>query len=233
MTGAALQLLGHGVDVAETALQRMIVEDRGRAGGIVGEVDGFASAVDRMCRGHADDDALLDRDQGAGAEMLPDLGHRLQEIGAGGTQIDFRLCKACLHHRIVSDRAFVATRYLALGEFEEAVERPAGDAAGYPRKTHLIAGAVAHAIEGAVLAALAIELARDRVIRSHEEVIQRELIAGGAAQAHRVPDVGPLDVLAAHQHGALLLLAAGLAPRRSVRRIDRAMRTDPGRMPPA
>src|SRR2546430_13060119 len=85
MTGAALQLLGHGMDVAETALQRMVVEDRGRAGGIVGEVDGFASAVDRMCRGHADDDALFDRDQGAGAEMLPDLGHRLQEIGAGGT----------------------------------------------------------------------------------------------------------------------------------------------------
>ena len=48
MAEPALQLLGHGVDVAEAALQRMVLEDRGGAGGIVGEVDRLACLVDGM-----------------------------------------------------------------------------------------------------------------------------------------------------------------------------------------
>ena len=56
----ALQLLGHGVDVAEAALQRMVLEDRGGAGGVVGEVDGLACLVDGVGRGTADDDAEAD-----------------------------------------------------------------------------------------------------------------------------------------------------------------------------
>ncbi len=48
----ALQLLGHGVDVAEAALQRMVLEDRGGARGIVGEVDRLARLVDGVGRGH-------------------------------------------------------------------------------------------------------------------------------------------------------------------------------------
>ncbi len=72
------------------------------------------------------------------------------------------------------------------------------------------------------------------MVGAHEEIVQRELVAGGAAQADRVPDVGPLHVLGAHQHGALLL-------QRRWRRVcgepsaveDRAMRAEPGRVPAA
>src|SRR6266702_2889665 len=46
MPDLALKLLGHGVHVAEAAFQRMILEDRGSAGGVVGEVDRLARLVD-------------------------------------------------------------------------------------------------------------------------------------------------------------------------------------------
>ena len=36
-----------------------------------------------------------------------------------------------------------------------------------------------------------------------EEILERELVAGGTAQANGVPDVGPLDVLGAYQHRPL------------------------------
>src|SRR5258708_36779782 len=71
------------------------------------------------------------------------------------------------------------------------------------------------------------------MIRAKEEVVQRELVAGGAAQPDRVPDVGPFHIPGAHQHGALLRLAIGFAPRRAVGRIDRTMRAEPGRGPAA
>ena len=45
MPELALQLLGHGVNVAEAAFQRMILEDRGSAGGVVGEIDGLPRLV--------------------------------------------------------------------------------------------------------------------------------------------------------------------------------------------
>ena len=49
------------------------------------------------------------------------------------------------------------------------------------------------------------------MVGAHEEIIERELIAGGAAQANGVPDVGPFDVLGAYQHGPLERDAVGVA----------------------
>ena len=142
--------------------------------------------------------------------MLPDLGHRLQHEAARGAQIDLGLGKAGLHHGIVAQRALVAARHLVARHVDKAVERAARDAAGDSGEADLVAGAGAHAIERAALAAFSIELARNRMVGSHEEIVQRELVAGGAAQTNRVPDVGPFDVLGAHQHGAFLLNAIGL-----------------------
>ena len=99
MASASLQLLGDGMDVTEAPLQRMGVEDRRGAGRIIGEVDSLAASVDRMGGGHSDGHALLDRDQGAGAEMLPDFGHRLQQIGSCRAQIDLGLRKARLQDK--------------------------------------------------------------------------------------------------------------------------------------
>src|SRR6266436_865894 len=62
MAEPALQLLSHGVDVAESTLQRMPLEDRGGSGGVIGEINRLAPLVDGVGGGHADDDALFDRD---------------------------------------------------------------------------------------------------------------------------------------------------------------------------
>ncbi len=71
------------------------------------------------------------------------------------------------------------------------------------------------------------------MVGAHEEVVERELVAGGAAQADGVPDVGPLDVLGAHQHGALQRRAVGVVFGRPVGGVDRTMRAEPGRVPAA
>src|SRR4029079_1276566 len=77
------------------------------------------------------------------------------------------------------------------------------------------------------------EFAGDRMIGSDEEVVQCELVAGGAAQADRVPDIGPRDVPGPHQHGALLVHAIGFQFWRAVGPVDRTMRPEPGRVPSA
>src|SRR5579859_439620 len=228
MAEAPLQLLGHGMNIAEAALQRMALEDRSRAGCVVSEVDRLARFVNRMRCSHAHGHALRHRDDRTGAEMLPDLRHRLQHEAPCRTQADLGLGEIGLHDGVVPDRALAATRHLGFCKIDEAIERAAGDAASYTRKADLIAGAVAHAIERAVLAAFAPELADDGVIGSHEEVVERELVARGAAQAHRVPDVGPFDILATHQHGALGLLAIVVEPRGAVGLEDRTVRAKPG-----
>src|SRR6185295_5631035 len=103
--------------------------------------------------------------------------------------------------------------------------------AGDAREADLVAGAVAHAVERAVLPALLVEIAGDGMVRTHEEIVQRELVARGAAQADRVPDVCPLHVLGAHQHGALQLFTGrGIAFRRTVGLVDRAVGAEPGRV---
>lgn len=97
-----------------------------------------------------------------------------------------------------------------------------------PGKADLIASVVAHPVQRAVLAAFAVELAGDRMVRTDEEVVERKLVAGGAAQPDRVPDVGPFDVFGAHQHGAFDLLAIGVTARCAVGGIDRAVGAEPG-----
>src|SRR6476469_2115370 len=180
MAQPPLQLLGHGVDIAEAALQRMVLEDRGGAGGRIGEVYGLACLVDGMGCGHPDRDPLLDRDGRAVAEILPDIGHRLQYEAARGAEIDFGLRQPGLNNGVVAQWALVAASHLVARQIDEAIKRAAGDAAGDAGKTNLVAGAGAHAIKRTALPTLPVEFTGDRVVRSNEEVIQGELVAGGA-----------------------------------------------------
>src|SRR5258708_33358371 len=64
-----------------------------------------------------------------------------------------------------------------------------------------------------------------------EMVGESELVARRAAQADRVPDVGPRHLFALHQHGALELAAVRPESRRAVSLVDRAMGAEPGRVP--
>ena len=86
-------------------------------------------------------------------EILPDLGHRLQQEAARGAQIDLGLGEAGLHHGVVAERAPGAARHLVARHVDESVERAAGDAAGHAGEADLVAGASAHAVERAALAA--------------------------------------------------------------------------------
>src|SRR5437879_1875320 len=105
MAEPALQLLGHGVDVAEAPLQRMTLEDRGGAGRVIGEVDGLARLVNGVGRSAAHGDAVIERESGTGADLLPDRGQLLQEKGAGRADADLDLGEAGLHDRAVANRA--------------------------------------------------------------------------------------------------------------------------------
>src|SRR5713226_10076341 len=67
----------------------------------------------------------------------------------------------------------------------------------------------------------------------HEMVGEGELVARRAAQADRVPDVGPHHLFSLHQHGALELAAVAPEPRRAVGLVDRTVRAEPGGMPAA
>lgn len=174
--------------------------------------------------------ALRDGDGRARAEILPDVGHRLQQVAARGAEIDFRLREVGLDHGIVPQRLPGAARHLGAHRLDEIVERGPGDAAGDAGKADLVAGMVTHAVERAALAAFAVELARDRMVGAHEEIVERELVAGGAAQADGAPDIGPLHVLRADQHGALERGAVGVVFGRTVGRKDRAVGAEPGRM---
>jgi hypothetical protein len=87
---------------------------------------------------------------------------------------------------------------------------------------------IAHPVQRSALAAFVLELAGDGMVGADEMVVQGELVTGGAAQANRVPDVGPRDVFAAHQHGALLLDAVVVQPRRAVSLEDRTVGAEPG-----
>ena len=60
---------------------------------------------------------------------------------------------------------------------------------------------------------------------------QRELVAGGAAQPDRLPDVGPDDRTGGHEHRAFDAPAIGMGQRLAIGTEHRRMRTEPGGVP--
>ncbi len=103
--------------------------------------------------------------------VFPDFRHRLQYETAGGAQIDFGLGKTGLHHGVFTQRVLLSARHLVARDIDKTVERAAGDAAGDAGEAYLVAGAVAHAVEWAALAAFLIEFAGDRMIGPDKEVL--------------------------------------------------------------
>src|SRR5204862_1972128 len=86
MRFAALDLLRQGAKIAEPPLERARREDRGGAGYLPGRIGRRLGFADGECRGHADVDALGDR-QLPGCHDLPPhaLGRRL-DVAAGRAQ---------------------------------------------------------------------------------------------------------------------------------------------------
>src|SRR5690348_5461555 len=71
MDGAALALLGPGVDVAQAALERVFVKDRGGAGGVVDARDDVAGLLDRPGRGEAQLPVPFGRELAVAFGILP------------------------------------------------------------------------------------------------------------------------------------------------------------------
>jgi hypothetical protein len=181
---------------------------------------------------------MVHREPVAGRDLLPDLGHRLQQEGARRANADLGLGEVGLHNGMVAERTHLAARNLVLCHVDEAVEAGAGDAQRHAGEAHLVAGHRRHAVERAGLAALLRGLPRDHVARDrmggrHEMVGEGELVARRAAQADRVPDVGPRHFFALYQHGALELAAVGPESRRAVGLVDRTVCPEPGGVPAA
>src|SRR5579885_468514 len=60
MRAAGLELLGNGVQVAEAALERMLLEDGRGTGGVIGEIADGNGFLDRLRRREPDGHALTD-----------------------------------------------------------------------------------------------------------------------------------------------------------------------------
>ena len=188
---ARLDLLRQGVDVAEAALEGAAGEDRVDAGGLVGAVGDIYGAGDRVGAGEAGSSAVRDVDRGcigrrhlAGAPV--DLGHRVDQIAAGGAEAGFGACHLGLDHSVVGEAAGAA-RGLAQRQLDKGVEHAAGDAERDRGDADRIEGLLREGVERAGLAAQGRVLARAGKFLGHEEVFDRVGFRRRAAQPDRVP----------------------------------------------
>src|SRR5579883_3509968 len=91
MRAAGLELLGNGVQVAEAALERMLLEDGRGTGGVIGEIADGNGFLDRLRRREPDGHALTDGESVRALNRRPDLAERAPEVHAGGAQPRLRL----------------------------------------------------------------------------------------------------------------------------------------------
>src|SRR6516162_7906009 len=128
MNRPALALLGAGVDVAQAALERVLVEDRGRAGRAIHHGDDIARLVDRPGRRQAQPDVLLVTELTGALGLVPHRGEGLVDEGARRTQTRFALSDLRLDYVVFAQGAAGAARNLVARQHDERVERAAGDA---------------------------------------------------------------------------------------------------------
>ena len=112
-------------------------------------------------------------------------------------------------------------------------ERRAGAAHRHPGEPGGVYRQAAEIVEQARLAPRLGAVARDRAQRiglRHEQILDRVLVAAGAAQPHRVPDIGELGLGFGEQAGAHRRAAVAFAPRLAVRLDHRHMAAEPARV---
>src|SRR6185436_14361436 len=95
---AALELLGHRVDVAEAPLEGLAREHRRAAGRVIGEVGNLARLRDGVGGGQADPHALVEPERAAASDRAPDLLERGEQIYARGAKLRLGLRYARLGH---------------------------------------------------------------------------------------------------------------------------------------
>src|SRR5882724_10587413 len=98
----ALQLLRYRVDVAEAALDRVLLEDRRRSGGVVGGVDDLQRLVDGEGRSESDLHPLVEGDPTGALDLGGDLLERAQQEGARAGKPRFGLGDLRLDQMVVA-----------------------------------------------------------------------------------------------------------------------------------
>jgi len=95
---AALELLGHRVDVAEAALERIALEDGGPAGGVIDGVHHVRRLLRGVGRGHADRHALVEAQHAEPPDVAPDRLERCEQEPACRPQPRLALTHLRLDH---------------------------------------------------------------------------------------------------------------------------------------
>src|SRR5262249_59814611 len=109
---AALELLGHRMQIAQPALERTALEDRRRPRRVIGHLDDVARAMDRERRRQANADPLVEREMSGPPDGVPDLAERGHQQQSRGAERSLGLPHLRLDERILPQRVSEAARGL-------------------------------------------------------------------------------------------------------------------------
>src|SRR5580700_4009227 len=151
---AALILLDHGVDIAEAALERVVLENRRRSRCVVGRVDDILCLMDGPGRGQPDRRVVIERQAPRPRNVAPDLLERAQQESAGRSEPRFGLRDLRLDDIVVAQRALGAARDLVARELDKSVQSASRKAESDPRETGGVHVAAAEGVEQARLTRL-------------------------------------------------------------------------------
>jgi hypothetical protein len=130
MDRAALALLGPGVDVAQAALEWVLVEDRVRAGDVVDARDDIARLLDRPGRGEAQLPVPFGREVAVALGILPHVLEGCVDRGARRAQFRLALRDLGLDDVVLAQGLAGAARDLVARQLDKGV---AGGAASRTR----------------------------------------------------------------------------------------------------
>src|SRR5438445_366384 len=133
-----LQLLRHAVDVAEAALERVLVEDRRRARRLIEDIDHLQRGVDREGRGEADRHPLVERQMTARRDRRGGRLERAEQPVPRRRKTRLGPRDLRLDHIVVAHRVARAARDLVARQLDEMAEHGAPDPKGDAGKTHRV-----------------------------------------------------------------------------------------------
>src|SRR5436309_12543328 len=169
----------------------MTLEDRGRAGGVVGSVDDLDRQPNRVRRGQTQGRALVQADRVRGAHVGPDLADRLGQERPAGAEVGFGVADVRLDHRLIAEQPGHHPRGLGAGELRERFQAGASQSQGNRGIARGEQQRPGDPVERPGLQQLG-RGGQDGALRGHEDIVHGEVVSPGAAHAAHVPGVGKL-----------------------------------------
>src|SRR5882762_3326836 len=105
MNGAALALLGPGMDVAQAAFEGITFENRAGAGRVIDRRDDVARLVDRPGRREPQLRVVVGADPAGLPRLVPHLADDAAQIGARRFEARLALADLRLDHVVLAQRA--------------------------------------------------------------------------------------------------------------------------------